>query len=537
MKRFWNGILCLVLALSAAASAQTTATSTTTKKAKRKAATTADDIKALREMMEQQQQAIQQLQQQVQQRDAAVQQLQQQVQQTQSAASTAQQQAQQAESSSTEQKATVDKLQSDMADVHTTLTNTGGQTQEEQKRVSGIEGTLARFQWGGDMRVRYENFTNQDNPGCVGLGVGHCEDRQRARIRVRLGLTGKLNEDFIAGLQVATGAQTDPTTTNETLTNAFERKNFYLDRGYVTYNPVAHKWLSLTGGKWAYTWARTSVTFDPDINPEGSNEKFSFDFSHSFLKNVNFQMMQLMFNEVSKGPDSWASGGQIGAKLQLGSRWTMTPSYTLLNWYGENALLNTAFQGAGVPFGPNGQTNSSYTLNGCPVGKTCYTGGFLYSDFIWNNSFKTWSGRFPLYLIGEYEQNLDAGPSMLATGVGTCFGKPCWTPQDKAYGIEIGMGQQKNQGDWQFGYEWRRQEADSVLAAFSESDQRAPTNILQNRLYVNYKVRKNTQIMFTDWIGRTLNTNLVNAPKAEGITIGQQEPYLNRLQLDVVYTF
>src|SRR5205085_2177236 len=141
MKRFWSGILGFILALSAVMSAQTTTTQTTTtttaKKARRKAATTttADDIKALREMMEQQQQA------------------------------------QQAESSSTEQKATVDKLQSDMADVHTTLTNTGGQTQEEQKRVSGIEGTLARFQWGGDVRVRYENFTSQDNPGCVGLGV------------------------------------------------------------------------------------------------------------------------------------------------------------------------------------------------------------------------------------------------------------------------------------------------------------------------------------------------------------------------------
>jgi hypothetical protein len=538
MKRFWIGILSLTLALVPMASAQTAITKPVTKKTKAKAAsTTADDIRALREMMQQQQQQIQQLQQAVQQRDAAVQQLQRQVQQTQSAATQAQQQAQQAESSSSEQKTTVEKLQSDMADVHTTLTNTGGQTQEEQKRVSGIEGTLARFQWGGDARVRYENFSSQDNPGCVGLGVGHCEDRQRARIRVRFGVTGKLSEDFIGGLAVATGAQTDPTTTNETLTNAFERKNFYLDRGFVTYNPVAHKWLSLTGGKWAYQWTRTSATFDPDISPEGFDEKFSFDFSNSFLKNVNFQMMQLMFNEVSKGPDSWASGGQIGAKFAIGSRWTMTPTYTLLNWYGENALLNTAFQGAGVPFAPNGQTNSSFTGGGCPVGNTCYTGGFLYSDLILNNSFKTWSERFPLYVIGEYEQNLDAGPSLLATGVGACFGKPCWTPQDKAYAVEIGMGQQKNQGDWQFGYEWRRQEADSVLSSFVESDQRAPTNTLQNRLYLNYKIRKNTQLMFSDWIGRTLNTNLVNAVNAEGITTGQQDPYLNRLQLDVVYTF
>src|SRR5207248_8254028 len=130
-----------------------------------------------------------------------------------------------------------------------------------------------------------------------------------------------------------------------------------------------------------------------------------------------------MFNEVSKGPDSWASGGQIGAKLQFGSRWTMTPTYTLLNWYGENALLNTAFQGAGVPFGPNGQTNSSFTGGTCGA-KTCYTGGFLYSDIILNNSFKMWSDRIPLYLIGQYEQNPAAAPSLLGTGVGACSGQP-----------------------------------------------------------------------------------------------------------------
>jgi hypothetical protein len=99
------------------------------------------------------------------------------------------------------------------------------------------------------------------------------------------------------------------------------------------------------------------------------------------------------------------------------------------------------------------------------------------------------------------------------------------------------MGQQKNPGDWQFGYEWRRQEQDSVIASFGESDQRAPTNVLQNRFYLQYKLRRNVQLGFTDWLGRTLNTALNNAARAKGVAPGEEEPYLNRAQFDVVYSF
>jgi hypothetical protein len=525
MKRFGSGLLILALSVVMSAQATTAAAPKAKKKVKAATTTTADDIRELKQMMQQQQSQIQQLQQQIQERDAAVQQLQQQVQQTQSQA---QQQASQAESSSA-QKTDVDQLKSDMKDVQTTLTNTAVQAQDEQKHVAGIEGVVNRFRWNGDVRVRYEGFSSQDNALCA---VGSCVDRNRARIRVRLGLTGKLSEDFIAGLAVATGAQTDPTTTNETLTNVFERKNFYLDRGYITYQPLNHKWLSLTGGKWAYAWTRTSVTFDPDLNPEGFDEKLSWDFHGPVFKNFNVQAMQLSFNEVSKGTDSWASGMQVGGKMQFGF-WTTTPAYTILNWYGENAITQNAFGQAAPPFAPNGMTNTTFACGG----KVCFSSGFFYSDFIWNNTFKTWSDRFPLYIIPEYEQNLNAAPSQLAGTVGPCHGNLCFSPQDKAYAVEIGMGRQQDQGDWQFGYEWRRQEADSVISSFNESDQRAPTNTLQNRFYVNYKFRKNTQFMFTDWIGRTLNTGLVGAAKASGVVAGTQEPYLNRVQVDVVYTF
>ena len=73
-------------------------------------------------------------------------------------ASDAQAKAAAAESAANSQKDTVVKLDSDMADVKTTLTNTAVGTQDEQKRMSALEGLVGRFRFNGDVRVRGESF-------------------------------------------------------------------------------------------------------------------------------------------------------------------------------------------------------------------------------------------------------------------------------------------------------------------------------------------------------------------------------------------
>ena len=528
MKRFWSGIL--ILALSAVMSAQM-ATQPATKKAKRKATTTtADDIKALREMMEQQQQQIQQLQQQVQQRDAAVQQLQQQVQQTQSSATTAQQQAESAESSSNTQKATIDKLQSDMADVHTTLTNTAISTQDDQKRVAGIEGVMNRFRWTGDVRVRYENFFF-DYSRCA---PPNCEPRHRLRLRARFGVEGKVSEDFTGGIYLATGLNeagvadlTDPVSTNNTFTSFFERKTIGLDRAWLTYQPLNHKWIQLTGGKWAYTWIHTPLTFDNDLNPEGFTEKFSWDFNKSVFRNFTWTNFQLFFRENNSGPaprvDSYATGGQVSTKMQLGSHWTMTPSYSLLRWDNVNPI---AAARTAATLGGNALTNCTNAA------KTAYCSGFFYSDFILDNNITTPWKRFPWRLMGEFEQNLAAKNTAFAAG-----GPLVFNPQDKAFWIETSMGQARNKNDLLFGYSFARIEQDAVIGAFNESDMRAPTNVIQHRVYGSWLPQANTTITWTWWLGRTLNRNLANSALPGGLGAGVEDPTLRRMQLDVIYKF
>ena len=467
-----------------------------------------------------------------------------------------------------------------------------------------MEGALGRFRWAGDVRlVRGEDYFQK--------GVA---DRNRARIRVRFGFDGKLNDDFLGGIALATGSWR-PTTTNESLTNDFDRKTIGLGPGYVTYNPLAHRWLSLTGGKF-YPWQRTSMTFDADLNVEGFDEKLSFDIKRApVVKNLSVQAMQLLYNEASgtgglfHGHDSFAAGGQVSARLEFG-RWTATPSFSILNWRYPDAILNSsAFAvaannaglngnptttpaggnvgpipvpgegpgcanptvtgaGNGLPtvplnvpgsngcvFAPNGMTNAAWvdlTKPNAPVWH--FLSNFLYADFIINNQIKTPSARLPINILLEYENNLNAADHPFDTtarsgckqdpvtlvvtctssrpAVNTSLGK-----QSHGYLVDVSVGQQKNRGDMQFGYAWVRQEQDSVISSFNESDQRAPTNVLQHRIYALWKIRANTVASFTWWHGRTLNSNLLNSALATGVKAGQVEPYLDRLQFDLIYSF
>jgi len=551
----WFRAAVLISAMAATVVAQS-APPTKPKRARTTPSVSQQDVKDLRDLVSAQQQ---QLEAQRQQMDAIKSQLQQvleatqqanaSAQKVQSSAEQAQNTATQAQQSATEAERLADQASANAVEAKTALSIVNGKNQDENKKISELRDVLSRFRFNGDIRIRGESFF-QDCAACL--------DRNRARVRVRFGVDGKLSEDFVGGLVLATGSLGDPTSTNTTLSNFFNRHTIGLDRGYVTYNPTAHKWLALTGGKFAYTWNRTHVTGDPDINPEGFSEKFSWDLKTPLIKNVSFTLLQTLFNEVTAGTDSYVLGGQVAGRVQIGPL-TSTPSFMLMKWNNPDSILQaSAFatqattttgnlpipgegpgcaKGAGLPstppcaFSPNGMTNSTFTDAG---GKPHFWSQFFYADVILNNQIKTGMSRLPLNLVLEYENNLSAKdhPLDAAGAVLTNLGK-----QSHTYLADISLGQVKNKNDIQIGYAWLREEQDAALASFAESDQRAPTNILQNRFYALWKLRQNTQASYTFWYGRSLNSDLQHAVLAAGTTPGEVEPHLRRMQFDLIYTF
>ena len=546
----------IVVVCAATLMAQTSTNKTKTAPANRSAAM-AKDIHALREtvaaqqqQMEAQRQQMDQLKSQLQQLLDATQQANASAQKVQGSADQAQATAAQAQQSAAEAQRLAGQASSSAAEAKTALGVVDKQSRDEDKKVSALQDLVGRFRFSGDIRLRGEDIF-QDCPACV--------TRNRARLRVRFGVDGRLNENFMGGFALATGSLGDPTSANESFTNFFNRKTIGLDRGYVTFNPVAARWLSLTGGKFAYTWARTSLTLDPDINPEGFNQKFSWDLKTPFLKNFTVQGMQLLYNEVAKGDDSFALGGNVSASFQLGPL-TTTPSFTLIDWGFPNAILNaSAFAtqattsgtppiqvpgegpgcaaGSGLASVPpcaissNGMTNATFVDT---KGQRHFLSGFEYADFILNSQLKTGLARFPLNLILEYENNLKAAShpldskGNLIASIGS---------QNQAYLGEISIGQIKNRNDLQLGYGFWRSGQDSILATFSESEQRAATNIIEHHIFASWRLRSNVVAAYNAWIGRTLNSNLQHAVLAPGVTPGETEPFLMRHQFDLIYSF
>jgi hypothetical protein len=560
MRRFlWFSAVILLLSGARAqtgANPEATPSKSATKRPAAPARASAREVQELRDALaaqqkqsEEQRQQLEEVKSQLQQLLEATRQANSSAQKVQGSADRAQTTAVQAAQSAAEAQRLAQQASSSSAETTTALSLVDRTSRDDEKKLSALQDLVGRFRFSGDVRVRGESFF-QD-------GVA---DRNRGRIRVRFGVDGRLNEDFIGGFALATGSLGDPTTTNESFTNFFDRKTIGLDRGFITYNPVAHRWFSLTGGKFAYAWNRTQVTGDPDINPEGFNEKLSWDLNSPVIKNFTADFMQLLFNESATGTDSYALGGQLSTKIQLG-RLTTTPSFMAIKWNNPDAILQaSAFvvqattttgglqvpgegpgcsKGSGLPtvppcaFAANGMTNATYND---PSGKPHFYSQFLYADFILNNQIKTGADRFPINLLLEYENNLDAKDHPLAASgngvVLTGLGK-----QSHTYLADISLGQTKNKNDIQIGYAWLREEQDAALASFAESDQRAPTNILQNRWYALWKIRANAVASYTFWYGRTLNSNLQHAILATGVSPGEQEPYLKRMQFDLIYSF
>ncbi len=373
---------------------------------------------------------------------------------------------------------------------------------------------LGVFSFSGDVRARYEPFFQEG-----------AADRNRERIRLRFNMTGKISDEFNAGFSLATGTLDDPVSTNQSFTGFLNRKSIGIDKAYVTYKPKYAKFLKLDAGKFAFPWYRTSMTFDSDINPEGFAQTLSFDLRSSPLKNITFVGFQLPINEVSAGPDSFILGGQIQTQFRLSSRVRLALYGAGINFLRTDPLaIAAAARTSGVLVG---SLNNSNTLLRDPTGKVLgYASKFAYLDAIMRLELDT-NPRFPTTILFDFVNNV-RGPK-----------------ERSGYYAELTFGRQKEVKDLQFGYTLVRLEKDAVISAFNDSDFRASTNLLQHRMQIGYMFHQNIQGQFTAFVGKLANplsnTDLIPSG-VRGACTGSdvsncRDPYLKRLQFDIIYKF
>jgi TolA-binding protein len=531
--------LALVLTLMGVVPAQAQ-TSTTGKSAKKSAAASnsaiAQQLSELKQALDAQQQQIKQLSDQIQSRDQQIQQLQQTLQQSQTATTQAQSKADEAASQSAKQDEAVNALASDVKDLKQNSTNTALALQEAQKETGKRAGeikALSKLKLTGDLRLRYEPFFGG---GATTAPVP--PSRQRERYRLRFNVNTKIDEDFAAGLSLASGDPGDPISTNSTLTGFYTRKPVAIDKAFGVYNPHYFKPFTLTAGKFAYTWLRTELTWDNDLNPEGGSAALAWDWKDKILSHFALVGYGTTVFEVSGGADSLMAGGQ----LQTG--WTLLPRLKLTadagyysfdnadtiaqnqgqvpgNGPSTGGIVNTG--GGNFGFGGSSLTNNFGVINN----KRIFASQFGIVDAIARLDFDTGSKRWPIYALFDFAQNTRACANVnrfIAAGVAP---PTCDKHQRHGYWSEFKVGQTKNKGDLMLGYTFARIERDAVLAAFNFSDLRQPTNVIEHRVEAYYQAYPHVQIGWTGLFGRQIVT-------AQSPTL---ERFLKRHQLDTIFTF
>ena len=229
--------------------------------------------------------------------------------------------------------------------------------EDRLKKVETRVSEIGAIKFSGDIRLRSESIfgqqnilANGDNPAVLGNDL---TPRNRMRLRARFEITGKFDtckgeedkkcDKFEWGLRLASGSFADNISTNQTLTDFFNRKPFALDQAYLTYKPKWAPALQLQGGKFTPPWAPTEMTIDTDLMVEGFNESYTYtkpEKKNSKLQKLTFLAWQLPFLERNSafvrnangtvnidqsrrgGRDLALYGGQIRALLESSSRQT-----------------------------------------------------------------------------------------------------------------------------------------------------------------------------------------------------------------------
>ncbi len=439
------------------------------------------------------------------------------------------------------------------------------QTPPQDDVTRRIEERIARigpFVFSGDFRLRDEPFFGGPASGSL--------DRHRLRLRARLNMNARLNEDISGGITLSAGHIEDPITINQDLDQFFTRKPFQIDRAFLAYTPHQFHPLNVTVGKFAYPWYHTELTWDNDLSVEGVAQTLNFSFEKSsLLKRLAVVSFALPFAQTTginfNFPPGYADhsihqsvvyGGQVQSEWQLAG-WLKFGAYSAFyDWHNADPIalsLNTpnpASPGRGTLrlSGSNVQNSMTVWTQSTAV-PAAMGGAILVNTSIVNAQFaskfalfdniarfdiSTKSPLWPVTVIADFVQNTKACANLVnffapppAPGatVAASASAPCNPHDRQGYWLEARAGRLSEAHDWQFAYTRMFIEREAVLSAFNYSDIRQGSNVSQHRAEVFYNPYRNVTLGFTGLFGRPLG------PLPLGETV------LKRLQLDVFYRF
>lgn len=346
------------------------------------------------------------------------------------------------------------------------------------------------------------------------------QNRNRFRIRLRLGAEMDITKNVTAGIRIATGENNSPVTENQTvgLANQGQGGNFskyaiWLDRAFVRYDlgPEPDKSVSLLFGRFDNPFFSTPLIWDDELGFDGVALQARYEVVDGivpFLTAGAFPVFNTDFNFSSNQPQKFASydkylfGGQLGVDMKLGKDWQVKVATSYYYFYNIEGKLSS-------PFTPQSPDDAGDTDNSRPSfaqkGNTYFPIRNIVPDA--SNDFgaiNQWqyyglatpfqelaiTGRIDyngfepvqVSLIGEWEQNLawnegnidavavnnrgNVDPNDIDAIAGSYEGSPmAWLVE-----LRVGTPALAKAWDWNVGFGYRWIGSDSVVDGFNDSD-------------------------------------------------------------------
>ena len=418
----------------------------------------------------------------------------------------------------------------------------------------------------GDMRNRVEGFYGNNY---------HAETR--FRLRARVGLNANVSDEVSATVRLATGDPNDPISTNQTLSNTFNRKPFNLDWAYMTIKPgktvgLEPGWGQIVIGKFNVQLAKESeLIWDDDLSPEGASETLNLvERREGFFRSFRLNALQWEVNEASTNNDSYILGGQAVLDTAVGSTATWSASFADYNFEGMNRVARTFLSPFTGKASPNNCTAAQLTLD---PSSSCYAANSSQNTSLANSNSVVLSGKDSAgnqeitgyvngYNLINFGSELDF-PNPVGLGIPAgVFGDLVYNTQANSHntGFVIGLGigkagkdwyhdSLKNAGDWGTSYCWEWVEKDAVVSLFSYSDfqyqqvnqfhnvsQKGSSNVTGSILRFDYMLLPNFQLTVKSHFINALDSGIATATSGKPLgLIGNST--LTRLQLDALMKF
>ncbi len=377
----------------------------------------------------------------------------------------------------------------------------------------GLPSWLDRISFYGDMRLRFENNAFGDGNAPAGLHnvdsdrysdiKNTTEDRNRLRLRGRLGADVKVNDWLTGGLRVTTGQLTSPVSPNQTQEVSEGKYSIGLDRAFLKATPT--DWLTLQGGRIANPFFYTDMLFDPDLAFDGVAATFSpkiNDSWSSFTTVGAFPIDEIESSDTNKAKDKWLYSLQTGIKWQSTNKSSVRLAaayHDFRNVEGRPNPTGSNFYDATVPaFRQKGNNTFEINdLNNVGAGTSLYA---LASKFELVNI----TGQIDLLtfdpvhvtLTGDYVKNIGFNHDEVLKRTGKNNAE-----ETDGYQLRLDVGMNSFNGpasvdikpkDWQVSMGYKRLEADAVLDGFTDSDfHLGGTDAEGWLLAANYAIDKN----------------------------------------------